>query len=406
MTRRSRTRLVVWTVSALSAGMLAISVAIALEMPAGVDLLGIGASVSMIWNASLFALVGAIIVLRKDGHLVGWLFLLAGLGWSGYVLGSTYAEYSLAFPRRDLPAEDLVIWTSSWTPLVAIGCVPALLLFVFPSGRLAGRRWRRPALVAVMAAAAGVVGSALAPGPYQDFPSIANPFPASGQIGRAMFFLKEIAWPVLIVTFIVGARSVRERARAGSETERLQVKWLALSGFGMAILAIGWGVSFLLGSHDAVQGISGAVVSTLPLSVGVAMLKHRLYDIDVILNRALVYSALTGIIAATYLASVVVLQLLLEPITRESDLAVAASTLGVAALFRPLRSAVQGFIDRRFYRRRYDAAETLAAFASRLRDQVDLLALRNELLVAVVTTFQPTHASVWLRPTRPKGAPR
>ena len=390
-------RIGVWSLTAASVILLAISVAVGAAMPSGIELLGIGASVGLIWNASLFALVGAIITLRKSGHLVGWLFVIAGLGWSAYAMASSYAEYSLAFPERTLPVEDLVIWTSSWTPLLAIGCVPALLLFVFPTGHLSSSRWRWPARAGVLAAAAGVIGSAFAAGPYQDFPEISNPYPAPDALEGLMFVFKEMAWPILIVVFLFGARNLRERARMGDAKERAQVKWMVLSALGMAAFAAFWGATYLLGSQDLAQSISGVVVSVLPISVGIAMMKHHLYDIDLILNRTLVYGALTGILSLVYLGVVVLMQRLLAPVTADSDLAVATSTLAVAGLFSPLRSRVQSFIDRRYYRRRYDAAEILQHFGGRLRDQVDLDALTDELVSAAGATFQPAHASVWLR---------
>lgn len=397
MTSAAWVRIGVSLAAATAAGFLGIGLAVASTLPSGIEFLGIGASVTMVVNAALFSLVGAIVALRKAGHLVGWLFVVAGLAWAAYVVGSTYAEYSLAYPTRRLPAQDFVIWTSAWTPLVAIGCVPALLIFVFPTGRLSSPRWRWVARLAVLAATAGIVGSAFASGPYQDFPAISNPFALKGVGGRVMFFLKEAAWPILIFVFLFGARNLRERARSGGSTERLQIKWMVLSAVGMAAFALFWGVSYFLGSQDLAQSVSGLAVSILPISVGIAMMRHRLYDIDLILNRTLVYAVLTGILALVYLGAVVLFQQVLSPITAESDLAVAASTLAVAALFTPLRSRVQSFIDRRYYRRRYDASATLAEFSARLRNEVDLEALGRELVAVAGSTMQPAHASIWLR---------
>jgi hypothetical protein len=205
---------------------------------------------------------------------------------------------------------------------------------------------------------------------------------------------------VLLLVLAIGVTSLFVRFRGSLGVERQQLKWLALGG---SVLLACFGSIFLIEALVADLGdvsvtlIIALAILCLPVSIGIAVRKTRLYDVDVVINRALVYGALTGILGSAYLGTVVVVQSALQPFTRDSDVAVAASTLAMAALFRPLRSRVQSFIDRRFYRSRYDASETLRAFSSRIRDQVDLDALGRELVTVVGTTMQPAHASLWLR---------
>ena len=217
--------------------------------------------------------------------------------------------------------------------------------------------------------------------------------------------LDMVSFSGLVVSLLASVASLVVRLRRSRGDERQQIKWF-LTAAAVLTLIIGiapftfftpgfpewaWPVA-LLGS-----------LSLIPIAAGVAILKYRLYEIDVIINRTLVYVALTAMLASAYLGIVVVLQRVLEPLTADSDIAIAGSTLAVAALFRPLRTRVQTFIDHRFYRRKYDAAATLSAFSSHLREQVDLDSLGRELVGVVGTTMQPAHASLWLRPP-PEGA--
>jgi hypothetical protein len=247
----------------------------------------------------------------------------------------------------------------------------------------------------VLGTAGSVVGYALRAGPLGDFPQIANPYgvdsPAVGMVGAAGTILAAGSMVASAVSLIVRLR------RAGSE-QRQQIKWLAYGGAvvvgGVFVggLAIPWSVPVSI----VIMSLS---VLGLPVFTGIAILRHHLYDIDLLINRTLVYASLTAMLALVYLAGVIGLQAALRALTgQESTLAIVASTLTIAALFNPLRRRVQGVVDRRFYRRKYDAAKTLAAFNARLREETDLQALSGDLVRVARETVQPEHASLWLRP--------
>ena len=287
----------------------------------------------------------------------------------------------------------------------------ALVFLLFPNGRPPSPRWNPLVWVNLMAIAL-IFAWNFKPGPIENagLPSVENPFGITGAgalfeiLGTAGFFLA-------LVGAVVGAISLIVRLRRSRGDERQQLKWFVFAGtIFCAVFATGpvlwslppspettwiWPMLFLLG------------VGAIPVATGIAILRYRLYDIDVIINRALVYGPLTATLALVYISSVVSLQYALRVLTgQESTLAVVASTLAIAALFSPLRRRVQGFVDRRFYRRKYDAAKTLAAFNARLRDETELDTLSGEVVGVVRETMQPAHISLWLRPdTASKGKP-
>jgi len=344
------------------------------------------------------AIVGGLIVAAKPGNLVGSLMVWSALGvaLSGLLLPS-YAEH--AFEQgRGLPLAEAVAWMTLWTT------IPSFILFIhlllrFPTGRLPSPRWRWASRAALACALLTSLGYALRKGPIDVVPEVPNPLGAIAPAWISAFGIT-VGNTLLPVVAFLAVASLFVRYRRAAIQERQQMKWFifAVSLFPVIFL-ISQFVQVLDDSEEEYLGflVIAAGLLFVPVSMGIGILKHRLYDVDVVLNRALVYGALTGILGLAYLGIVVLLQRLLDPLTRESDLAIAASTLAVAALFRPLRIRVQVFIDRRFYRRKYDAVETLDRFTTHLRDEIELDALSEDLIAVVGETMQPTHASLWLR---------
>lgn len=354
------------------------------------------AIIDAIWAASFigFPTAGALIVLRMPRRPLGWTLLGAPLL---LMIGVTLTEAARYFQGED----PLVVWL--WQANVCFGAGLALLLTIplyLPDGRLPSPRWRWVGRFVWTLVLISLLHSAFRPGPLEATSSPV-PNPVGIEALRPLFYVIEAALgPALFLTLATGVVSLVARFRAARGIERQQMKWLMLGG--ATVLAAFGSIALI----EALIGDLGDVAVTLmivvailalPVSIAVAVQKTRLYEIDVVINRALVYAALTGILAVAYLGLVVLFQSALDPITRQSDLAIAGSTLAVAALFRPLRDRVQTFIDRRFYRHKYDAAETLGAFSTRLRDQVDLDSLSRELVMVVGNTMQPAHASLWLR---------
>jgi hypothetical protein len=267
------------------------------------------------------------------------------------------------------------------------------LLLLFPDGRLLSRRWRPIAWCAAAGIAGVFVGNSLHSGNLEDFPKVANPY---GVDSPAIEALTGIGYLALLVGLVGSITSLIVRFRRAGREQREQIKWLMWAGaLAVAIFVVGIAGYDLWGAGVANTAILLGVLG-LPVATGMAILRHRLYDIDVVINRTLVYGALTATLALAYLGSVLLLQLLLRPLTHQSNLAIAASTLAVAGLFRPARTRIQAIVDRRFYRRKYDAAVTLEAFSARLRDEIDLSSLSSELQAVVTETMQPAHVSLWL----------
>ncbi len=356
--------------------------------------------VAILVQPVISAFVGAIIIDRKGSHMVGWLFCLSSLAWAVSLFGSTFSNLPFL---AELSWQGQGVWLAAWTVFLGVGAAPVLVLFVFPTGRLISSRWKGPFGIGVFALAIGVLGSAFAPGPLEDRPEIDNPFGATGTMGEVFTQMREAAWPLLLIAIAAGAWSLRVRMRRGTSEEHQQIKWISLAGIMMLIFVFVWGsLEVTGGDTSTLEVLNGLVQLLLPVSVGIAILRHRLYDIDRLINRTLVYATLSVMLGLGYAGAVVLLQRLLSPVTSESDLAIAASTLAVAGAFRPLRTRTQGFIDRRFYRHKYNAAETVGEFSARLRDQVDLDALSHDLVEVVASTMQPAHASLWLRPPHPR----
>jgi hypothetical protein len=348
-----------------------------------------------------FSVVGAIIASRHPCNTIGWLFCSVGVTIGLNSFAGDYAEFWLASGFGTSSLGEMAAWLSSWLWILLVYVPTSLLLLLFPDGRLPSPRWRPVAWGVALGTAGGVVGYALEAGPLVDFPQIANPYgvdgPLVGMVGVAGSIVAAGSMVASAVSLIVRLR------HAGSE-QRQQIKWLAYGG---AVVVGGIGVGGLITLWSVPISIVTMSLSLLglPVFTGIAIVRYRLYDIDVVINLTLVYGSLTAMLVALYFGGIVVLQRLFITLTGEkSTLAVVGSTLVIAALFNPLRRRIQSFIDRRFYRRKYDAAKTLEAFSAKLRDETDLDALSDDLVGVVRETMQPSHVYLWLRPdTAPRG---
>jgi hypothetical protein len=357
------------------------------EVPADLEV-GTG---DLVWPLVVlgFAFVGALIASRHPGNAVGWIFGAGAVAFSFSGLAEAYAVYTLfADPGGLLGGGETSAWLSVW--VWVLGGVPLITLFplLFPNGRLLSARWR-PVIWAALAALVSLsVGIAFAPGTFDDLPGVENRYGVGGVAGDLFSAMQQLGWLLLILSLIASATSLVLRFRRSRGVERLQIKWVAAAGVVLVACFLLW---------EVWEGLAPLGIFTMVLAAGIAILRHRLYDIDVVINRTLVYGALTATLAATYVGLVLLLQLLLSP---GSDLAIAGSTLAVAALFRPASVRIQAVVDRRFYRRKYDAQRTLEGFAGHLRDEVELDSLSAALRTVVAETMEPAHVSLWLRADR------
>jgi hypothetical protein len=340
------------------------------------------------------ATVGALIASRQPRNPIGW--ILCGMA---LLIGFTFLAdaYTDRFTSRGAGSQRLAetaAWWGNWTWVPLILVPPTFVLLLFPDGRLPSPRWRPVPWCAALAVAALSASIGLEPGPLEEHPSVANPY-AVGKSASELMGL--VGAPLLLASLVAAAAALVIRFRRADPVRRQQIKWLVYAGC-LAIVTLVVGV--LIGSFfsdDVGNAIVLSGVLGVPLAIGIAILRYRLYDIDVVINRTLVYGSVTALLAGAYLGLVLLFQLAFRPLTEGSGLAVALSTLAVAALFRPARNRVQALVDRRFYRRKYDAQRTLEGFAARLREEVDLDALRAELTGVVGDTMQPAHVSLWLR---------
>jgi len=340
-----------------------------------------------------FAIIGALVAHRHPRNPVAWILCLLGASVAVVLFCGAYATYALLAHPGSLPGGEAALWLHEWA---FVGTMPGgnFLLLLFPNGRLLSRRWRLVAWIACAGMTGVALHEAFSLGPVGGFP-LENPLGLGGVGGQVAQALA-ISYTLVILSIIASVASLAVRLRRSSGDERQQLKWLATGG---AMLFVGVVASNVPGGPGLLAILLGQMA--LAAAVGIAILRHRLYDIDVVINGTLVYGALTASLAAAYLGSVLLLQLALNPLTASSNLAIAGSTLAVAALFQPARRRIQAIVDRRFYRRKYDAARTLERFGAQLRDEVDLDALGDELRAVVAETMQPAHVTLWLRAPQP-----
>jgi hypothetical protein len=352
--------------------------------------------------------VGAIVASRRPENPVGWLLCLSGVATSTSTFASQYAIYALLAQPNSLLAGEAMAWIASWMLPVMNG-VQVFYLLLFPTGRLPNRRWRWVAWLTVAYILVGATTAAFSPGAYLGaLGPIRNPLGIEGLTP----VYKAVMYTVNPALLIAAAFSLFVRLRRAVGVERQQLKWLAYAAGGLVIVAILIITTIAIDTPRWYEWVANAILvattPAIPVAIGIAILRYRLYDIDIIINRTLVYGSLTAILAGVYFGSVTATQALFSILTDQQELpqlVVVTSTLLIAALFNPLRRRIQSFIDRRFYRRKYDAIKTLEAFSVKLRDAPDLDALSDELAGVVRETMQPAHVSLWLRPEKAlKGA--
>src|SRR5215218_6221245 len=335
-----------------------------------------------------FSIVGAIIASRQPRNAIGWLFCGVGVTVGLNSFAGDFAEFWLTSDFGVSSLGETAAWFSSWLWIILVFVPLSLLLLLFPDGRLPSPRWRPVAWGVALGTAGGVVGYALRAGPLADFPQIANPY----GVDSPVVWMVGVAGSILAAGSMVGcAVSLIVRLRRSGSGQRQQIKWLAYGGAVLVggvfagALAIPWSVPVSI----LIMSVS---LLGLPVFTGIAIVRYHLYDIDILINRTLVYASLTALLVAVYVGSVVLLQGALRALTgQESQLAVVASTLAVAAIFNPLRHRIQAFVDRRFYRSKYDARKTLESFSAKLRDETNLVALSDDLVGMVRETMQPAH---------------
>ena len=412
-----RAALLAWSLAGLSVAMFVATVPLCL--------LARSAHVPRSWGADLsiagllggglfliFPLVGAMIASRRPKNPIGWILLGDGLLWMLSDVMDYYAVYGVASPGSVPFAVGVAgINNVLWVP--AVGLLGTYVFLLFPDGRLPSRRWRPLAWLCGVVLVLVSVGVGFGPGILEDLGGVRNPFGIERYpwVTDAAY----VVLPLFLLCMLGSVLSLVMRYRRSRGEERQQIKWIAFAasfvGIVYVIAMVGslvypqetW---FAAGSPLWLNFLEYAALLSfiaVPIAVGFAVLRYRLYDIDVLINRTLVYASLTAMLIGLYFGGIVVLQRFFVLLTgQRSTLAVVASTLLIAALFNPLRHRIQDFIDRRFYRRKYDAARTLEEFGATLRNATDLDGLTEELTGVIRETVQPAHVFLWLAPAREK----
>jgi hypothetical protein len=344
-----------------------------------------------------FMAVGAVIVAHRPGNAIGWIFSAIGLLTATGIVATEYtARANLGQPGAP-PGAVLAAWYTSWYWNPTLALVLVFTLLVFPTGRLLSARWRPVAGAAAVATAGIAMLSALEPTLQDENYTVPNPIGLAGVQDPEQSAVGAMLFGLLLVCMGAAGVSLALRFRRSQGVERQQLKWFTYAGALMILSLLA--TDYLLPDSADVEVLAGLILALLPIAAGIAILRYRLYDIDRLINRTLVYGLLTVLLGGVYAGTVLVLGPLFGGVAGDPpSWAVASATLAVAALFQPARRRVQQAVDRRFNRRRYDMAKTVAAFSARLRDEVDLDTLSAELLAVVDQTVQPARASLWLRP--------
>jgi len=409
-----------WALAALCVAMFVVGgalYALARSAQSPGNLVTVGAASEMVSFVPFlaFPIVGALIASRRPHNPIGWICLADGLLWMFLMVTDQYSIYGVARPGSVPFPVAVGTLGNQWLWVSTVGLLGTYLLLLFPDGRLPSRRWRPLAWLSGAVIVLLSVAEGLAPGPLENQGGVRNPFGLEGL--PWLVTATYVVLPLLPLCILVSALSLALRYRRAGGEERQQIKWIAfVASFAGLVYLIAM-LSQLISApgmrgdggrlppspfwFDVLFSVAVLGFAGVPVAIGFAVLKYRLYDIDVVINRTLVYGSLTLTLALIYFGGVATVQIVFRVLTGQEEqpqLAVVVSTLVIAALFNPLRRRIQSFIDRRFYRRKYDARKTLETFSARLRDETDLEALNNQLVAVVRETMQPAHVSMWLRP--------
>jgi hypothetical protein len=369
-------------------------------------LTGIPTTVILLTQMVSFSVVGALIASHRPENPIGWLFCAAALFYGIEIAGEEYAIYALFTNPDSLPLGAELAWLTEWIWVPAFGIILVFLPLLFPDGHLPSRRWRGVGWLGGLSIGLICVLTSIVLWPERG-PALLQLEGFGGEVEEWRSAISEwvlqLGGPMLLVAGLGAVISLFVRFRRARGDERQQIKWFASA----AALTLAWIIVAEEQSGEIVALWGLLVIASIPVATGMAILRYRLYDIDRIINRTLVYGVLTGILALVYFGGVATSEAIFRALTgqeQQPQIAVVVSTLVIAALFTPLRRRIQRFIDRRFYRRKYDASKTLEDFSAQLRDETDLEALSNDLVGVVRETMQPAYVSLWLRPeTASKG---
>jgi hypothetical protein len=365
-------------------------------------LTGIPTTVILITQMVSFSVVGALIASHRPENPIGWLFCAAALFYGIEIAGEEYAIYALLTYPGSLPLGAELAWLTEWIWAPGFGIILVFLPLLFPDGHPPSRRWRGVAWLGGLSIGLICVLTSIVIWPERG-PALLQLEGFGGEVeewrSAVSDWVLKLVGPMLLVAGLGAVISLFVRFRRARGDERQQIKWFASA----AALTLAWIIVAEEQSGEIVALWGLLVIASIPVATGMAILRYRLYDIDRIINRTLVYGVLTGILALVYFGGVATSEAIFRALTgqeQQPQIAVVVSTLVIAALFTPLRRRIQRFIDRRFYRRKYDARKTLEDFSAQLRDETDLEALSNDLLGVVRDTMQPAHVSLWLGPSR------
>jgi hypothetical protein len=396
--RNTRAAWLAWSVCGLTLALDACALALAALNRGDVQ------EVTFPFAITVSAVVGGLVASRRPKNPVGWYFLGSAACFALVGVANGYATYGPITAPGALLGARAVAWLLSWLWLPGVMLLLCFLPLYFPDGRLLSHRWRWVVWLALFFSVTGAIYLAFRPGEMQST-GIINPLGIEALLPVLGLLDTLTGVPYFPILFASVASLVVRFRRSGS-VERQQIKWLAFAALVIPVWFL-TNAPIEAAAPSLFLLIDSLIFAGIPVAAGIAILRYRLYDIDVVINRTLVYGSLTASLALVYLGSIVLLQALFRALTgQESQLAVVVSTLAIAALFNPLRRRIQAFIDRRFYRRKYDAAKTLQAFSARLREETDLGTLSEDLVGVVRETMQPTHAALWLRPPDEIGGER